>query len=276
MRFLFVRRLIRLRRSHVPPAVLEAARARLEEAMRATPMAAFVQVRTFAWKPAMIALVVVVAFAGSGTVWASQGSLPGDALYSVKMASEEIRAAVAFGTSAKLKTYANRAERRLDEAERILAAAEARKLKDTTRLQVVMRSYERHVFRLNEMAVKIGSEERISPKAAAAAVEAADRVLRHHEALVVEAATASSIVIEATAYPLELEANVYLQPEQVSWEDERDDDGKESRKERRYREAWERNERLREELRQQADRLREAVERWHVPPVEMLQPEFAL
>jgi hypothetical protein len=66
-----------------------------------------------AW--ATLILVVIVLAAGSGTVYAANSSLPGETLYSVKMATESVRMVFAFSEEAKANLYVKLADRRVDE-----------------------------------------------------------------------------------------------------------------------------------------------------------------
>ncbi len=64
----------------------------------------------------VFALITVgVTFLGSGTIYAAQGSLPGDALYPVKTGTENIRYWLAPGEAERAELLIMRAERRLDE-----------------------------------------------------------------------------------------------------------------------------------------------------------------
>jgi hypothetical protein len=68
-----------------------------------------------------IILALVLAVSG-GTAFAAEGSLPGDALYPVKVGiNEQVRAGLAFSAEAKAEVQADLAERRLSEAERLAA-----------------------------------------------------------------------------------------------------------------------------------------------------------
>jgi hypothetical protein len=67
-------------------------------------------------------LVLAASLAVGGVSYAAEGSLPGDALYPVKVAvNEEVRAAAAITPKAKAEWEAERAMRRLEEAERLAA-----------------------------------------------------------------------------------------------------------------------------------------------------------
>ncbi len=66
-----------------------------------------------------IILVIVLALsaAGGGTAYAAQGALPGDTLYSVKLATEEVRMLLPGSDSARTERALTFAERRIKEME---------------------------------------------------------------------------------------------------------------------------------------------------------------
>jgi len=66
--------------------------------------------------------IALVLFSSSGAVvFASQDALPGDVLYKVKIATEDVREALAFTQERKKEIIAMRAQRRLDEAQALSA-----------------------------------------------------------------------------------------------------------------------------------------------------------
>jgi hypothetical protein len=66
---------------------------------------------------ALVALVLMLGAAGGGVAYAAEGSLPGDALYSVKVALvEPVQTALIFSPSAKAGWQMTLAERRINEA----------------------------------------------------------------------------------------------------------------------------------------------------------------
>jgi len=73
------------------------------------------------WATAAVALVLALVTLGGGaaTVAASGGTLPGDALYPVKRATEQARLAVAFSQPAKADLHLQYAERRAEETGRL-------------------------------------------------------------------------------------------------------------------------------------------------------------
>lgn len=95
---------------------------------RAGPRARFAQVRTLSLgRPVAIVTAVVAVFALllGGAVWVSKKSLPGDALYSLKRANENVQLSLADGPTAKSKAYLNFAGERVDEVSALLKRSSA-------------------------------------------------------------------------------------------------------------------------------------------------------
>ena len=68
---------------------------------------------------AVLAILAVVGVGGTGTVIASQGSVPGDGLYPVKILTENVRLATAFDEESKAETQLAIAEEKLKEIEKL-------------------------------------------------------------------------------------------------------------------------------------------------------------
>src|SRR3989344_949142 len=99
--------------------------------------------------PAMVSLVAVF-IAGGGVSLASENSLPGDLLYPVKVyVNEEVRAAFSASAESKAGWEARRAERRLEEAERLAVQG---KLDEPTEASVEA-AFQKHAKRANENLV---------------------------------------------------------------------------------------------------------------------------
>ncbi len=108
---------------------------------------------------AMAAVMIVVL--GGGTVYAAQGALPGDTLYTVKVSvAEPVRAALAFSDEAKLSVHTDIAEERLEEAQSL--AAEGR-LSVQAAAQIES-SLETHVAEVETLVLKV---EEMNPDVAA-------------------------------------------------------------------------------------------------------------
>jgi len=64
-----------------------------------------------------VAVILVISTAGTGTAYASQSSLPGDTLYSVKLGTEQIQRIITFDDAAEVELELKFASTRLDELE---------------------------------------------------------------------------------------------------------------------------------------------------------------
>ncbi len=87
----------------------------------------------FSWQPrwvTVVAIVVVLLLAGSGTVVAASNSLPGEFLYPVKMATEAVQLVFTPSALGKAELYARLADKRIDE---IIRMAEKGKVKQVER-----------------------------------------------------------------------------------------------------------------------------------------------
>jgi hypothetical protein len=71
------------------------------------------------WATALVAVLVIL-LAGVGTVSASASSLPGDTLYPVKTAAENVQGFFTFGSEAKANFYMSLAQRRLNELNKLV------------------------------------------------------------------------------------------------------------------------------------------------------------
>jgi hypothetical protein len=103
------------------------------------------------WAMAAVTLVFVVLLAGTTTVAASSGSLPGDTLYPVKTATEEVHMRLTFSKAAKANLQASLAERRVREI--ALLAAMGR----TARVEALTARFEAHLENIQQLAAQIGA-----------------------------------------------------------------------------------------------------------------------
>lgn len=67
---------------------------------------------------AVVMVIALATMAGGGAVYASQDALPGDALYQVKTAVEDLQVSLATGDQSKAQTYLNLTAKRLAEIEK--------------------------------------------------------------------------------------------------------------------------------------------------------------
>ncbi|MBM4461960.1 MAG: hypothetical protein FJ012_01315 [Chloroflexi bacterium] len=115
------------------------------------------QIPVLSWLPrwATITLVAVFVFfaAGSGTVAAASGSLPGDTLYAVKLATERVRLAFTFSGAGKAKLEAKFAGKRVEEMARIAERD------DTEKVEALLSRLEGHLRHVEKLAAKVGEGE---------------------------------------------------------------------------------------------------------------------
>lgn len=205
MRFT-LRQLKSLRRAPVPPEALEAGRRRLVIVMAESPMLRRGGARfAFIWKPAFAALVVVVFVATSGgsIVYASQGSVPGDALYGVKIASESVRAGLALSPERRFAVQAAQAERRLEETRVLIERDDIDDEEREERVNLAIDAYERRLTVMNRIAEQLAEKKSMKPKRAREAVMAAERVLDRHVDLVASATSAQPAVAKKVLEPID-------------------------------------------------------------------------
>ncbi len=102
--------------------------------------------------PRFVAIAVVAGLAllgsGTGTVLASQGSLPGDLLYPVKTTSESVRLAFAVTASREARLHAEFLDRRVDELEQVTIKGRERFVPR------LVRQIERHGAKVHELTVE--------------------------------------------------------------------------------------------------------------------------
>lgn len=123
---------------------------RLADAMSSLGDAFGSQQRTgMRFVPATLALFLVV---GVGTTYAAENALPGDALYTVKLnVNESVKGALALSESSKASWNNERLERRLQEAETLVAAGELTPVAQArleTEIQATVEAFDRNVEKL--------------------------------------------------------------------------------------------------------------------------------
>lgn len=91
----------------------------------------------------MTALIIalIVALSGGGVTLASQGSIPGDALYGVKTLSENARSVLAVTSEAKAKLAVKLAAARVEEVQKILATRGV----EPRGLEIALSRLEKHI-----------------------------------------------------------------------------------------------------------------------------------
>lgn len=142
----------------------------------------------------IFALFLAVALLGGGVSFAAEGSLPGDVLYPVKLkVNEEVKAAVSLSAEAKANWEAKRAERRLEEAEKLAASG---KLDAETRAKIES-NFEKHAARVQERIATL--ETRSDVRAAADVSSKLETSLRAHGKILRKFADAESSAAKVTA-----------------------------------------------------------------------------
>jgi hypothetical protein len=84
-----------------------------------------------AFAGAAIAILLIVALAGTGVAYASQGSIPGDALYPVKRGLERVRLSLARDEGTQGRVHLTFADRRMEEATLMVKQGRAEALEDS-------------------------------------------------------------------------------------------------------------------------------------------------
>lgn len=131
----------------------------------------------FLLKP-VYAVIFVLLVGGTGTVFAAEASLPGNALYPIKIyVNEPVRGAFAFGEEKKADFEAWRAERRLREMEQL---EEKGGLTEDKKMNIE-ENFKRHEEKINSIIRKF--EEKNNPNAVKLRVRLQKSVKVHDEIL---------------------------------------------------------------------------------------------
>ncbi len=198
------RELKRLRRIPVPESVLEAGRKRLLEFMAETPMVPLGRrPMLLRWRPAAVMLLVAVfVTSGGGIVFAAQRALPGDHLYALKLASEEVQERLAISPAQKFAVQASHAARRLDETEQLMQRNGLAPQERVLRVQSALKAYESHLFAMNVIALTMAVNH---PKSedGRKSIQAAERVLDRHAAMIASATAAQPAMTDAVLDPID-------------------------------------------------------------------------
>jgi hypothetical protein len=101
------------------------------------------------WAAVAACVALVFVFAAGGTVAASSGSVPGDTLYPVKTATEQVQMKLTFSEAAKAKLQARFAERRAREMARL--AEKGR----TAQLGALASRFKAHLAKIEQLAAQI-------------------------------------------------------------------------------------------------------------------------
>jgi hypothetical protein len=134
--------------------VTEQVRARMEARQRRLRAN---RISFFDWMPQWVSMgiiaVLTVVFCGGCVFAASSGSVPGEILYPVKLAFEDIQLAFTFSDSGKADLHAELASRRVTEMERMAPDI------DSQSVEVLTSDLKEHLQEVEQLAVVIAQEE---------------------------------------------------------------------------------------------------------------------
>jgi hypothetical protein len=105
------------------------------------------------WAAVAVSLVFVLLLAGTTTVAASSGSVPGDTLYAVKTAAEGVRSKLAFSEEAKAELQAEFAERRVWEMAQLVKKGR------TGQLESLATKFTAHLAKMEQLAARIRASD---------------------------------------------------------------------------------------------------------------------
>ncbi|OGF21302.1 hypothetical protein A2316_02030 [Candidatus Falkowbacteria bacterium RIFOXYB2_FULL_38_15] len=133
--------------------------------------------------PILVGIVIAALLTGGGTAYASQSSLPGDALYPVKLAVEEVETAVSLGQDKKADLDVRFANRRMEEIQKL-----QEKLKNKNgemKLEVIEKAMERAENKLEKAEARIAEMEagELKEKALATAARLEEALQKHEQLL---------------------------------------------------------------------------------------------
>lgn len=132
--------------------------------------------------PIIVGIIIATLLTGGGTAYASQSSLPGDALYSVKLMTEDVESAVTWSPEKKVDMEAKFANRRLEEIKNLQEKIKNKKGEIPS--GVVEKAMERAAKRLEKAEERITEMEdgKLKDKALKAASRF-EEALQNHEQL---------------------------------------------------------------------------------------------
>lgn len=171
----------------------------------------------FKFMPIFLAIALMFG-GGAGAAFAAEGSLPGDVLYGVKQVTEDVRVVLAVGAEAKAKAEARFAERRLEEAAKLVVEG---RMDEKKRAELEARFAEgsEHVAARVEAMQAVQAEALIAADISAqfeASIKAHAKVLEAMSAAQTRAEAAIdagvSVESEAAAPILLIAANASLEP----------------------------------------------------------------
>jgi hypothetical protein len=166
------------------------------------------------FKPMIILAGIVIAalLGGGGVAYASQGSLPGDTLYPVKLMTEDVQTAAAWNPEKKVALEGKFANRRVEEIQKLQERLKNKKEK--IKPEVVLKAMERVAERLEKAEARIAEieEGKLKDKALLAASRL-EEALQNHEQLLLD--LAGEVPDEAEQALLRAQAKAALHAEKA-------------------------------------------------------------
>lgn len=127
-----------------------------------------------------VAVVLIVATVGTGTAYASQSSLPGDTLYSVKLGTEQLQRAFTYDTASEVELEIKFAGIRLDELEKLAGMsadqAASKKIIQAERIEQAIAGYENNLNLAITKSKQMGENSALLEKVALAMLTHLDRI----------------------------------------------------------------------------------------------------
>jgi hypothetical protein len=116
-----------------------------------------------------LAIIFILSGVGTGTAYASQSSLPGDSLYSVKLGTEQLRRVFTFDEAGKISLELKFAETRLDELAAIMNTPQDPAVSKISLILSAGNGYEYSISQAISRAVTAAEKEEILEQVALAA-----------------------------------------------------------------------------------------------------------
>ena len=156
-----------------------------------------------------ILMAVAVALAGSGTVAASQNDLPGDALYNVKLVSENVREALAFSNIKKVELKAESVAQRASE---LVELTKREGSPSPKAVEQAAKRYEKLLKQLSDVTSKLNAKDKmaVTPEVLSA-INSAEADLAQ-----VNATSSSSTINEMVSTTLATELEITEQEEEAA------------------------------------------------------------
>lgn len=133
--------------------------------------------------PIVVGLLIAALLGGGGVAYASQGSLPGDTLYPVKLMTEDVQTTVAWNPEKKVELESRFANRRLEEIQKL--QERLKKKNGEINPEIIERAMERAEKRLEKAEERIAQMEegKLKDKAMEATSRLEEALEKHQQIL---------------------------------------------------------------------------------------------